>query len=1074
MYKIYKTNKVSKIYNKIKELIKNDDIFKKETFIISKSNILSEEIKKYLATLNEVSYNLNIKQNIIKTIYNLSMENNNIKKFLKNNTLILDSETEKFILYHILKDNKIKNIKQFKSTKNRYIFASKIITLFHKYYFKFPNLIDHWRQNKFLFEDQNKIHYESMQKEMFEKLFENQISLFNLNEKIEQEITDTKQSIETKRIIIIGETREIDRKILHCLQKIFDITVYELILEDITQIKSALIDELVPVKIKKYNSSTQIEEETDIQLFEEKNFLASFKNNIIKGTPLSNLDNSFKIIEAKTKKREVEILVNNILHSTQNNHLKINDIVITYLPKDMDIYLPYIDEFLNKYELEFTILDFNKDVLKSKSAIALNQLMKLFISNKGTISNFNRKEIIEFLSNTKVMNKFNISISELEYLIKFNDAVNIYFGMNDTHKESLSYDKNFLNSWENGFDRFLTSTMFNEKYECNNCLESINFQDPDSIVRLISIIKSLYEDIMYFKEQKYTIYEWAEIIDIFIDKYIKLEDNNKIDEYINTRIQYFKNFSKDLNENFHKDYMAKIKDRKVEFALFKIMFEESIEQKAYQLNNQNTGILVTSFDKIEYLKKSEIHFLGIHQLNSNIHFDNMNLLNEYYDYVNLEQDNISNLIRIIFAASNKFYFYYSLSESLNLDINKPKVINKIINYIKDMGQEIKIEIHPSENYDFEYFKYKKVNYLINYDTEAFNIAKSLQQGKHPNFKQKRLKLKKQITLKIEDINKAITNPYKYFYEEILNVYIKDINQINDIKNKQEEQIINIDNFNYKLMNNLIPIHEYIKNETNEHILEKIDNIIENQIQKGIIPMNIPKTIIKEEFIEKFNEIKNNIVTNFQEFFKMQEIDITLNKSIFINFEGETIEFKLNGKLKNIYKINNRYFYVNLEKEDYSQDKIIRKINLYIIGLMLKSSIENIESIQEIRIIYETSKLSLENQYTNETINYTDLTNLLKQIAYISSYPTPIYKDLIQKSLNKIKDINEFPTVLKTQIKYQKKNTNIKKSMEFIFQQKDIAWCPYYNRFKDTHDLDLNDNLEKLLQDFYAKFIKVKS
>ncbi|AHH12657.1 Exodeoxyribonuclease V gamma chain [Borrelia hermsii YBT] len=1073
MYKIYKTNKISKIYNKIKELTQNDDIFKKETIILLKRNILGEEIKKYLATLNEVSYNLNIKQNITKTIYNLSIENHNIKNFLENNTLLLYSETEKFILYHILKDNKIKNIKQFRSTKNRYIFASKIITLFHKYYSKFSNLIDNWRQNELLFEDKNKIHHESMQKEMFEKLFENQINIFDLHKKIEQEITDTRQSIETKKIIIIGETREIDRKILHCLQKIFDITVYELILEDITQIKSSLINELVPLKIKKCNSKIQIEQEIDIQLFEEKNFLASFKNNIIKGTPLLNLDNSFKIIEAKTKKREVEILVNNILHSTQNNNLKINDIVITCLPKDMDMYLPYIEEFLNKYELEFTILD-SKDVSKSKSIIALKQLMKLFISTRGTISNFNRKEIIEFLSNTKVMNKFNISISELEYLIKFSDAVNINFGMNNIHKESLSYDKNFLNSWEDGFNRFLTSAIFNCKYECNNCQESISFQDPDSIIRLISIIKSLYEDIMYFKEQEYTIYEWAEIMDIFIDKYIKLENNNKIDEYINTRIQYLKNFSKDFNENLHKDYMAKIKDRKVDFALFKVMLEESIEQKAYQVSNQNTGILVASSDKIEYLQKSEIHFLGSHQLNTSIHFDNMDLLNEYYDYINLEQDNISNLIKIIFAASNKFYLYYSLSESLNPDINKPKVINKIVNYIKDMGLELKIEIHPNENYDFEYFKYKKANYLINYDIEAFNIAKSLQKGKHPHFKQKRLKLKKQITLGIEDINKAITNPYKYFYEDILNVNIKDISQISEIKEKQEEQIIDIENFNYKLMNNFIPIHECIKDEPNEHIADRIDNIIENKIQKGIIPINIKKETIKEEFIVKLNEIKNNISASFQEFFKMQKTDIILNKSIPINFEGETLEFKLNGKFKNIYKIDNRYYYVNLEKKDYGQDKIIKKINLYIIGLMLKSAIENIDSIQEIKITYETSKLSLGNQYTNEEINSIDLENLLKQIAYISSYPTPIYKDLIQKSLIKIKDINEFREVLKKQIKYPQKSISINKSMEFILQQRDITWCPYYNRFKDTHDLNIDDNLEKLLQDFYAKFIKVQS
>ncbi|AGT27576.1 exodeoxyribonuclease V subunit gamma [Borrelia miyamotoi] len=1070
MYKIYKTNKVSKIYNKIKELTRNDDIFKKETIIIVKNNILSEEIKKYIANMNEVSYNLNIKQNIMKTIYKLSIKNHNIKSFLENNTLLLYSETEKFILYHILKDNKIKNIKEFKSTKNRYIFSLKIINLFHKYNSKFSNLIENWRQNKLLFKDKNKNHNELMQKEMFEKLFENQINIFDLQEKIEKETTKTQQSIETKRIIIIEETREIDRKILYCLQKIFDITVYELILEDITQIKSTLIEELVPIKFQKCNSNMQIEQEIDIQSFKEKNFLASFKNNIIKDTPLLNLDNSFKIIEAKTKKREVEILVNNILHSTQNNNLKINDIVITYLSKDMDMYLPYIEEFLNKYEIEFNILD-SKDISKSQSVTALKQLMQLFISYKGSISNFNKKEIIEFLSNTKVMNKFNISISELEYLIKFSDAVNINFGMNDTHKESLSYDKNFLNSWEDGFNRFLTSEIFNEKYECKNCQEVISFQDSDSIISLISIIRSLYEDIMYFKGQEYTIYEWAEIIDIFIDKYIKIENDNKIDEYIKTRIQYLKNFSRDFNDNLHKDYMEKVKGRKVEFALFKIMLEESLEQKSYQLNNQNTGILVASSDKIEYLQKSEIHFLGANELDSNIYFDNMNLLNEYYDHVNMEQDNISNLIKIIFAASNKFYFYYSTSESLNPESNKPKIINKIVNHIKNMGEEIKIEIHPIENYNFEYFKQEKDDYLINYDTEAFNIATLLQKNNHSKFKQKRIKLKKQITLEIEDINKAMNNPYKYFYEEILNVYIKDISQISEIKENQEEQIIDIDNFNYKLMNNLIPIHECIRDAINEnHILEIIDVIIENQIQKGIIPINIKKATVKEKFILKFNEIKNNITINFQEFFKMKKADIILNKNIPINFEGETLEFKLKGKLKNIYKIDNQYYYINLEKQDYSQDKIIRKINLYIMGLILKSEIENIDSIQEIRILYENSKISLDNKYINKIINSSDLVNLLKQIAYISSYPTPIYKDLIQKSLIKTKNINEFPTILITQIKSLKKSININKAMEFILKQKDITWCPYYNRFKDTHDLNIDKNLENLLQNFYAKFI----
>ncbi|WKC58177.1 exodeoxyribonuclease V subunit gamma [Borrelia sp. P9F1] len=1074
MYKIYKTSKVCAIYNKIQELIRDDNIFKKETVIILNSDILEDEIKKYLASLNGVSHNLNIKQNITKTIYNLLLENWNVRHFLESSTLLLYSGTEKFILYNILKENKIKNVNRFKSIKNRYIFASKAVVLFHKYYDKFFKIIENWRQDKVLFKDKINFRYESMQKEMFKKLFENQINIFDLYEQMENETKGSPKNVETKRIIIIGETREIDKKMLYYLQKIFKLDVHELVLKDVTYYQSVLIDELLPTKIEKHNLEVQIENEIDINLFEEKNFLASLKNSIISKTALISLDKSFKIIEATTQRREVEILVNNILYSTQNSNLKLNDIVITCLSKEIDIYLPYIEEFLNKYDVDFNVLD-SKDISKSKSVMALKKLMGLFTSNKGAISNFSRKEIIEFLSSSKVLNKFNISINELQNLITFSDTMNINFGMNDTHKENLSYDKTFLNSWEDGFNRFLMSEIFDEKYENEILQENVSFQDPNSIVQLKTIISSLYEDITYFKGREYTIYEWAEIIEIFINKYIKLEDDDKIDEYIRTRVQYLKNFSRDFNDNLYKDYMEKIKDTKVEFALFKIMFEESLEQKSYQLMNQNMGILVASSDKIEYLLKSEIHFLGADKLNSNITFDNMNLLNEYYDYANVEQNNISNLINIIFAASNKFYLYYSLSKSLNPDINKPKVIHKIIDYIKDMGQEIEIETHPRENYDFKYFKEQKASYLINYDTNAFCIAESLKNGNHTKFIQKRVKLRGPISLGIKDINKAITNPYKHFYEKILNVHIKDISQINEIKEKQEEQIVDIVNFSYSLMNEFISIHAYIKNEISEHqILERIDSIIAHKIQKGVVPINFKREMIKKEFISKLNEIKSSIEINFQEFFKMEAIDTTLNKIIPISFEDETLEFKLNGSFQNIYKIDNRYYYCNLEKKEYSTDTIARKIDLYILGLILKSEVKDINSIQEIKISYETAQLSLDNAYEGTAINLAELENLLKQIAYISSYPTPIYKDLINKSLNKIKDINEFPTELESQIRRTQKSLAITKNMEYFLEQKDITCCPYYNRFKDTNHLNIDKNLEKLLKDFYIKFMKIQS
>ncbi len=108
-------------------------------------------------------------------------------------------------------------------------------------------------------------------------------------------------------------------------------------------------------------------------------FLTSIKNSIIAKTPISKLDDSFKIIEAKNQKREVEILVNQIVHSIQKNNLKLSEIAITCLQETFNEYLPYIEECLNKYEIEYSTLCHN-NLSKGESIIALKRLMDLFIS----------------------------------------------------------------------------------------------------------------------------------------------------------------------------------------------------------------------------------------------------------------------------------------------------------------------------------------------------------------------------------------------------------------------------------------------------------------------------------------------------------------------------------------------------------------------------------------------------------------------------------------------------------------------------------------------------------------------
>ncbi len=1067
---IYKTNKINKIYNKIKKLTQNDNIFKKETLIIVKNDLLKEEIKKTIARLNGISYNLNIKKNAVKSIYEISLKNPNIKKYIEKNTFSFYLETEKFILYNILKAEKLKYIKDFKSTKNRYFFASKIIDLF----------IETWKDNRFLCQEENLKPYENMQKELFNKLFEKQKNILNLHEKIIQEKPTKNIEIEIKKIIFIGNNKEIEKKILNSLEKIFDFEVHVLIFEDLLNYKSTLVEELLLTKTKINPIKYQALEKVDIELFEGTNFLTSIKNSIIAKTPISKLDDSFKIIEAKNQKREVEILVNQIVHSIQKNNLKLSEIAITCLQETFNEYLPYIEECLNKYEIEYSTLCHN-NLSKGESIIALKRLMDLFISKNETISNFSKKEVFTLLSNNKVMKKFNISTSELNYLIEFSDAMNISFGANNTHKESLKYDQNFLNSWEDGFNRFLMSEIFDEKYEEEIQKESIRFQDQESIIKLITIVKSLYEDINYFKNKSYKVYEWAEVIEIFIREYIDLEEFNTTDEYLRNKIKSFKNFPKDLNDNLYKNYLKEINEIKIEFSLFKIMFEESLEKEKYGIMYKKNGILIADYKEMEYLQKKEIHFLGFQKFNSKINYDNMNLLNEYYEYENTEKEAIAILFNLIFATTEKFYLYYSFQDNLSPEINTSKTINKILDHIQKYEKNFQIEKHPNENHDLVYFKDVKENYLINYDLEAFNIAKILQNSKPIKFKQNKIQLESPIKLNLYELKNALSNPYKHFYEKTLNVKIQDIRLENEIKEKQEEQIFNTIEIIYRLIKNSTLLHEYImgkKNDTNEAI-EIIKNHIRYEIQQGSIPFNIDQKTTVNDIFKKINKLKHNATKSLKNLPIMVKTKIKFCQTIKLNFQKKIIEFELKKDIENVYKIENDYFYLNFVKKDYCSipDKIKNEIDLYITGLLIKKEIQNFNSLTEIRIDLESLSAKTTIWYHHKEIIIDDIKNILMQFAYISSYPTPIYQSLIIKILSKINQNNFsncFENFIKMQIKNPPKAYFTSKAHERFLKSSEITLCDYYNRFKDTHDFKLDKNLLTLIEKFYIKFARTKN
>lgn len=65
--------------------------------------------------------------------------------------------------------------------------------------------------------------------------------------------------------------------------------------------------------------------------------------------------------------------------------------------------------------------------------------------------------------------------------------------------------------------------------------------------------------------------------------------------------------------------------------------------------------MIANYKEIEYLQKRN-SFLGFQKFNSKINYDNMNLLNEYYEHENTEKEEITALFNLILQHQKNFIF----------------------------------------------------------------------------------------------------------------------------------------------------------------------------------------------------------------------------------------------------------------------------------------------------------------------------------------------------------------------------------------------------------------------------------
>lgn len=254
----------------------------------------------------------------------------------------------------------------------------------------------------------------------------------------------------------------------------------------------------------------------------------------------TSLDKNFLVLAAKSKKREIEAIADEIcrilLINQNNTDFHLNDIAI--LSNNIDEYFSVIEDVFNSYHIPYQFVEGN--ILNSTRLVeGLENLLNL------STSDYTRSDILKIINHPNFIQRFgeDVNISEWERWIK---TLGIYIGIDSEFNKNtagLSYlDKDVFN-WNQGFIRLLTGAFIENPVQGDN--DFLNFYQPGTnekyfpfdeyrldyseITGFLRIIQSLIHDTKALVVLEKDVDEWTRIItDLFTVYFQPLEKEELI------------------------------------------------------------------------------------------------------------------------------------------------------------------------------------------------------------------------------------------------------------------------------------------------------------------------------------------------------------------------------------------------------------------------------------------------------------------------------------------------------------------------------------------------------------------
>ncbi len=452
-------------------------------------------------------------------------------------------------------------------------------------------------------------------------------------------------------------------------------------------------------------------------------------------------DSSLRVISVPGKKREIEILKNNIIYLMDKKGYDFYDIGVA--APDINSYVPFIDSVFRSGDPALDIPYNLMDVSFVENSDYLNGFFSLL---DLTGSRFSRKQLFSLFNNRCFKNRFHLSDSDVDKWLEICDRLFIKWGYDSEHREEIISRKSDFATWKKALDRVGSGFLFSEE-EGSLSLSSGSDITPyqlsgsseeNTAASLFQAVNLLYRNIYGLRFSEYEIPAWAmqmeKIADFFLSPVYGTGDDDDR--------KFLKNVFRQINTLVIENSEAEsISEKPVPYSLYRMLIDEFAGKSGYCRGQYLAeGISFSSLKPLRAIPFKVIFLLGMDENSfpgreKSRNYDLRSLTPKSID-LSVQNTDCFTFLETVLSAGEKLFISYTGTNIITGEILEPSpLVTEILSMFESSEAE-KIHVaHPLHSHNSVYFeetgRFRDFISFDRLDFRAASVMKSRQKKTPP-------------------------------------------------------------------------------------------------------------------------------------------------------------------------------------------------------------------------------------------------------------------------------------------------------------------------------------------------------